>query len=249
MTYKKDITEILENLISEVNNEVNVLSWTEDNGVITMVVDDMLWTQIDWIFTFNCRTVEDMNFHSTQCVITDAYILGSTHVVSFKGVTETLVSTDMASYEVPHVYFFHGTPIAVGAELDKINNANNKTPMVWMMENFQERFYDDPLLRLERETTLRLFFLTQANHRQWVTQQAYDHCIAPMRRLLELFVEVIKNDGTFDVTDLTYSVYNYAKFGVYINEKGMPTNKFADNLSGVEMSFVLKRYKPDCCDC
>jgi len=249
MTYKKDITEILDNLLSEVNNEVNVLSWTENNGVITMVVDDMRWTQIDWIFTFNCRTIEDMNFHATQCVITNAYILGGTHIVSFKGVTETLVSTDMTSYEVPYVYFFHGTPIAVGAELDKINNANNKTPMVWMMENFQERFYDDPLLRLERETTLRLFFLTQANHRQWVTQQAYDHCIAPMRRLMELFVEVIKNDGTFDVTDLTYSVYNYAKFGVYINEKGMPTNKFADNLSGVEMSFVLKRYKPDCCDC
>ena len=249
MTYKKDITEILDNLLSEVNNEVNVLSWTEDNGVITMVVDDMRWTQIDWIFTFNCRTIEDMNFHATQCVITNAYISGGTHFVSFKGVTETLVSRDMTPYEVPYVYFFHGTPIAVGAELDKINNANNKTPMVWMMENFQERFYDDPLLRLERETTLRLFFLTQANHRQWVTQQAYDHCIAPMRRLMELFVEVIKNDGTFDVTDLTYSVYNYAKFGVYINEKGMPTNKFADNLSGVEMSFVLKRYKPDCCDC
>jgi hypothetical protein len=249
MEYKKDITDILESLINEVNNEVNVLSWTESSGIITLKVDDMLWTQIDWLFMFNCRTVEDMNFHGTQCVIVDSYISNGQQFVEFKGVTETLVSTDMTSYEVPHVYFFHGTPIAIGAELDKINNANNKTPMVWMMENFQERFFDDPLLRLERETTLRLFFLTQANHRQWVTQQAYDHCIAPMRRLMELFVDVIKNDGTFDVTDLSYSVYNYAKFGVYINEKGMPTNKFADNLSGVEMSFVLKRYKPDCCDC
>lgn len=249
MEYKKDITEILEGLLNNVSNEVNVLSWTEAFGYITILVDDIKWAQVDWVLTLNCRTVEDMNPHATECVITQAYILGGVHTIQIKAVKETLVSFNMTTFEVPLLHFFHGTPIAIGAELDKINDAGNKTPMMWMMENFQERFYDDPLLRLERETTLRLFFLTQANHRQWVTQQAYDHSIAPMRRLMELFVDVIKNDGTFDVTDLTYSVYNYAKFGVYINEKGMPTNKFADNLSGVEMSFVLKRYKPDCCDC
>lgn len=249
MTYKKDITQILEDLLNNVSNNTLVISWSEDSGVISLIVDDIRWFQSDWIFTFNCRTIEDMNPHATQCVVIDAYTIDGVSIIEIKGVKETLVSFNMNFIEAPHVYFFHGTPIAVGAELDKINDAGNKTPMLWMMENFQERFYDDPLLRLERETTLRLFFLTQANHRQWVTQQAYDHCIAPMRRLMELFAEVIKNDGTFDVTDLTYSVYNYAKFGVYISEKGMPTNKFADNLSGVEMSFTLKRYKPDCCDC
>jgi len=249
MEYKKDITDILRNLIQPISNSISVLSWDESGGYITIIVDDVKWVQTDWIFTFECRTLEDMNPHQVECVVTGCGLMGSTNFITIKGIKETLVSFNQSVVFAPIVYFFHGTPIAIGAELDKIQDAGNKTPMVWMMENFQERFYDDPLLRLERETTLRLFFLTQANHRQWVTQQAYDHCIAPMRRLMELFVEEIKNDGTYDVTDLNYSVYNYAKFGVYINEKGMPTNKFADNLSGVEMSFVLKRYKPDCCDC
>jgi hypothetical protein len=249
MEYKKDITEILQNIISGIDNTVNVLSWTESSGIITILVDDCKWAQIDWILELTCRTIEDINPHQVECVITNSGYFQGVHSITIKGVKETLISFNQSVISLPLVYFFHGTPIAVGAELDKINNANEKTPMVWMMENFQERFNDDPLDRHERETTLRLFFLTQANHRQWVTQQAYDHCIAPMRKLMELFVEVIKNDGTFDVTDLTYSVYNYAKFGVYISEKGMPTNKWADNLSGVEMAFVLSRYKPKCCGC
>jgi hypothetical protein len=245
MTYKKDITEILQNLIAMFNHWCNVIDWTESGGIINIQLDDVKWLQTDWIFEFNCRTIEDMNIHGVECVVT--YV--GDNYITIKGLKETLVSFNDPIVYAPMLYFFHGTPIAIGAELNKINDASNKTPMIWMMENFQERFIDDPLDRHERETTLRLFFLTQANHTQWITQQAYDHCITPMRRLMEIFVEAVKNDGTFDVTDLTYNVYNYAKFGVYINEKGMPTNKFADNLSGVEMAFTLKRYKPDCCDC
>ena len=56
MTYKKDITEILQNLIAQFNHWCNVNDWTESGGIINIQLDDVKWLQTDWIFEFNCRT-------------------------------------------------------------------------------------------------------------------------------------------------------------------------------------------------
>ena len=243
MNYKEDITDILDGIVNTISQEDQLVLLSADivNGVAVCHVEDEKWCQEDFFLNVIGRSEEDMNPHSIQVVITDVW---SGHI-RIKGVKETL--TEVTAIYIYHLYFFHGTPIATGNELLKIQDASDKTPMVWMYENFTERFNEDDLLRLERESELKLFFLTQANHSQWVTQVAYEKAIRPMRKLMELFVQAIKNDSRFDTLDLSYNVQNYAKFGVYINEKGMPTNKFADNLSGVEMSFTLKKYKPEYC--
>jgi hypothetical protein len=243
MTYREDITDILIHVLATLENHITVTSWMANNGILTLETPDVKWAQEEWPIVVNCKTIENPNAHQVNCVFTEV----QDTFVRIKGVTETLTEYADGWVQLPLQKFFHGTPIATGAELNQIQKAVDKTPMVWMMENFTERFLEDELQRLERETDLRLFFLTQANHNQWMTETAYHKAIRPMRRFMELFVQALKNDSQFDTLELTYSVQNYSKFGVYINEKGMPTNKFADNLSGVEMQFTLKRYRPDCC--
>lgn len=243
MTYRPDITDLLIHVLATMENKITVSSWTASNGILTLTVDDVKWAQEEWPITVNCKTEEDINPHQVECVFTQVY----DGWVRIKGVKETLTEYADLWITLPSVKFYHGTPIATGTELNQIQRAVDKTPMIWMMENFTERFNEDDLVRVERETDLRLFFLTQANHFQWMTETSYQKTIRPMRRLMEMFVNALKQDSQFDTLKLTYNVQNYSKFGVYINEKGMPTNKFADNLSGVEMQFTLVRFKPDCC--
>lgn len=157
------------------------------------------------------------------------------------------------TFELYHPVFKHGTPIATGVELQQIPEANEKTPMVWFMEQFE----DDPVYPLmspfERRSKFRLFFLTQGNHKEWTTDEAYEKAIIPMRRLQEKFEqEMINNLSLFNTDQMQVTVRNYAKFGVFISEKGMPKGLFADKLTGCEMDIKsLDIYRDGICvlDC
>lgn len=133
--------------------------------------------------------------------------------------------------------FFHGTPIQTDAEITEIPNAADKTPMIWALENYKDHFYDDPENARDRDLRMRIFFLTQPGLATEKTDDRYHHCIEPMRRLQERFVDRLRAmRGDFNTHDWEYEVENYARFGVYINNKGVEKNWFADKLSGCELN-------------
>ena len=156
----------------------------------------------------------------------------------------------VGEFELYRPFFYHGTPIATNTELQKERNASNKTPMVWLLRPFKERYHNGGAY--ERHTTLRLFFLTQADHALWLTDQADDEAIQPMRRLLFHFLNHLATfkdsecQRVFDITNLDYDVTEYAKFGVYLNNN-VDKSLFADQLAGVELSAVLPLYRRKHC--
>lgn len=154
------------------------------------------------------------------------------------------------TFELYHPIFKHGTPIATGMEIGKIPEANDKTPMVWFMEQFDDDIFYKEESPFERRSRFKLFFLTQGDHAKWLTEEAYEKAIIPMRRLQEKFEqEMIANDSLFNMDDCQVTVRNYAKFGVFIVEKGMPTGLFKDKLSGCEMDIKsLDIYRLGICD-
>lgn len=147
----------------------------------------------------------------------------------------TTITAD--GFELYHPYFFHGTPIATGVELSNQTDSFMKTPMVWMMEQYDEEIYLNNHNPYDRTLSVRLFFLTQGDHENWETSDAYQNAIIPMRRLQERFEQLmIDSPDKFNTDVLSVEILNYAKFGVYINNKGMPKGLFADKLSGCEMN-------------
>lgn len=140
--------------------------------------------------------------------------------------------------------YFHGTAMAVNAELDPLDKSL-KFPMVYCYEIIPERFYDEPDSVIDRDAELRLYFLDNANFKDWTTQQHYDYVIDGMKSLQVHMLEKFKSCpkiGKFD----THDVINHVKFGVWTDQKGHTSNLFNENLSGVELLINLPLLKNFC---
>jgi len=157
------------------------------------------------------------------------------------------------SFNLYPPFFFHGTPIQQGMELNQITKAFDKTPMVWFHEQFTDRFIEDALVAMERESRIRLFFLTQADYEKWLTDDTYHNAIEPMRRLAENFIDELKVyrvgcEKRFNTDDLEFELINYHRFGVFISNRGMEKSLWADKLAGVELAITLPVFKINPCD-
>lgn len=220
MSYRADTIDILRSVVEAMRFPVTIKSVVEDSsGTFTLTVCDLYHAQP----TFSVE------------------IDGNSYTIVSVEHPGTLVLTGTApitadSFELYRPYFYHGTPIATGEELKQEDNAFDKTPMVWALEQFEDVFHRDPDDPVDRETTIRLFFLTQGDNELWTTADAYANAIKPMRRLQECFSDALAADtARFSYVPAEETVKNYAKFGVYIQDKGSTRRLFADQLAGCEM--------------
>lgn len=248
--YKAELPDILESVMDAMTYFMEFESVT-DNG-------DGSWTYSGACDTLHAQVGFAFN--------TTAYFNGGgtprTLKVKITAVTDTditFVSFDSSkiidSIAVTQVYlyrpyFFHGSPREVNKELQlKTNDAAQKTPMLFLLEDFQEDFKDENESAIERESTFRLFFLTQANFQDWLVDDAYTHAIKPMGRLMQHFIDDLKKDHRFEMDEFEYTKANHTKFGVYIQNVGVEKSLFSDSLAGVELSCTLKIKPATWCAC
>lgn len=232
MRYKSEITDLLNTTISSMTFPVIIGTVTVTATGYIIRCDDIYFAQSGFDITIN------------SVVYRITAINQSTETLTIDGVG-TIVIGDTFDMYTP--YFFHGTPIATEQEIKSEPNSLNKTPMLWLWENFTEKFYDD-FSSLDRDIDLEIFALTQADFDQWLTDDAYSNAIKPMKRLIDLFIQALKDDSTTYETDtLTYDSENYSKFGVFIRDKGSSKNLFTDKLSGIGIKFKLTLLKTDEC--
>lgn len=230
MDYSKDITDILTELVSNIDFTVNIKSVTGTLPEQIIEVDNLFHAQVGFSVTI------DGNSYSITAIDED------TKTLTLSGDTEITAT----SFQLYAVYFFHGTPIATTNEINQNQDAFTKTPMVWLWENFTEKYLSE-LDSCERETELNLYFLTQCDYDQLITNDIYQDAIKPMKRLLETFVAQLIKSGQFDMNEFAYNTENFAKFGVYAREKGSTKNLVADKMSGVSMNSVLRIYRTKEC--
>jgi len=231
MTYKEDIIVFVRNVLSAMDFTINILTNTNNgNGTHTLVLDDVKYLQKGFkqqIGT-NTYTIEAVNATSKTVLV--------------KG--STVAVTSFTPYLVK---FFYGNIRETGNELKDYLQSRDKTPMLYLYEEFRERFNEEPDTNIERESDLRLFFLTQADFQDWQRQDFQDNAVMPMRRLAEQFIEQLKN--TKLVADLTnYETTTKTRFGVFVSEKGINTGYWADNLSGIELRITIELDKPENCN-
>lgn len=173
--------------------------------------------------------------------VIDSFIAGGLKITG----SNPIVVTSFVAYPP---YFFHGTVLEANKDLTNIIDASSKTPMIYFYEVISETFYEDNDNAIERESDIRLFFLTQANFANWNTNDYHENAIQPMRRLMERFIRVLKDYPTIDEI-VSYTVINQNKFGVFIADKGYEKSLFNDNLSGVELRINLAIRKEVNCVC
>jgi hypothetical protein len=146
-------------------------------------------------------------------------------------------------------FYFHGTPIATGNEIQRILETANKLPMIYLLEIITDEFDRDPESSIERTSTVSLFFLDEANFADWDTDQHYSEAIIPMMNYAISFIDYLdesSNIGVLGNVSLTY----HAKFGLNIRtNSGHIQNLFPENLSGVQVRITLPILKNLKCEC
>lgn len=146
-------------------------------------------------------------------------------------------------------FYFHGTPIATGNELSIIENNTEKLPMVYLLEIIRDEFINDVNSSIDRETTVRLFFLDEANFEDWDTDGHYSNAIIPQANYAIEFKDFLSQHKYIGKLEGNSSLTYRAKFGISITQNGTQKNLFSNHLSGVELELTIPIKKELGCSC
>lgn len=211
--------DIIEDLINELDFTYDVTSNTNDSTDTTLVVKN----------TFHSRA---------GLLVTD----GSTDytIKSVDHGTRTIVLSGVASgsLSLQNPFYFHGVPYKVNEELSSYAHSDDKFPLIYLYEIIREREILDPESAIEKESDIRLFFLDECNFAEWDTDQHYNLAITPMKNLLSLFIDNLKNNSKIgELTDMV--TIPHANFGVFTDNAGHTNSIFNDHTSGMELQITL----------
>jgi hypothetical protein len=230
MIYKTDLIEYLQGILNDVPRTINIVSVSNPSvGVYSMMVDDIKWLQpssIIWI--------GGVDYTITLVNGCEVVVTGGTAITA-------------ETFNAPEIHFFHGTVKETDITLRNIQNAMDKTPFLYLMESFTERFNLDFESSIDRTVDLRIFFATHSNYPEWVIDDIYNNALRPMQRLAQTFVDTLNKDVRIEEV-LEFQITNLSRFGVYVNNKGFDASLFQDILTGVELSMTFEMVKIYPCD-
>lgn len=230
----KPTVDIIEDFVNGFipRSDINSITDNED-GTFTLEVDELL----------NVRKGSTIEIDNTNYTVTAISADDKTITVSSE---DEITGTE---YFAVIPFYFHGTPIATGKVLSTIKDTALKTPMVYCMEVMRDRIYHDPNTLLDRESNVRLFFLDEANYRDWDTDEHYSESIVPMANYARAFMAYLRKHKGIDESKFETSEFVYhAKFGIRLSSNGHDANLFPDKLSGVEVEVLLPIKKSFICD-
>ena len=148
------------------------------------------------------------------------------------------------------LYYFFGNIVDTNIEMhQKESNVSKRTPFIYLLEKLTDEFNNDRGNLIDRETDLRLFFLTQSKFGKWKQSDHHDKAIIPMRNLVYKFIKFLDNSKIISNFD-RYNVTDCPNFGIVRKDGGKPEALyFNDFLSGCELKITLPIYKGQHCEC
>lgn len=222
--------------------------------IIRQLVASMVFTvEIDRIVNngngtytlFTCNT-----YHLTpgfsQSVGGVSYLIDSVNSNISVTLSGSLILPSASTFNIIAPYYYHGTIIQTTNERTSVMDSSQKTPFVYLYEDFEERYFTKNEAN-DREADLKLFFLTQGDFKGWLTDDFHSLAIAQMRTLAENFIEIICERSKFIGLIDSYRIISHSKVKVRSTDaKG--ANLFNENLSGVEMNITLP-ITVESCEC
>lgn len=222
MTYRPDTIKILRDFTESLIFPINIKTVVDHgDGTFTLYVCKLLHAQPGFSIT-----IEDNNY-----LITNIDDDENTNTITVSGTAPITIRY----FELYKPYFFYGTPIQTGMELNKESEVNiPHTPMVYFNPGNDGDMNDlDPQNKLINGG---LFWLTNSNNLEWLNEDSYKYGVRPMRRLGQYYIDQMIEIG-FSIFNILpankmFRIDDYPKFGVYITEKGHVQNKWTDQLGG-----------------
>ena len=235
----KETVDIVEELISQLDIVVKFKSIV-DNGDSTYTIETCNTGYLFPCYDFQIDGIDYtvLNEEGKEFVFNEKFTIKGDVVP-----TATEITLDSLKY-------YHGTVIATKEELARKELSSNKFPMAFLLEVLKDDFNNIDDSRVDRNSELRLFFLSETDEDNWTTNEHYEFSIKPMRNLVYKFIAHLNESNLIGKIN-SYSAINHAKFGVYLSSKGGHTKRiFNDKLSGVELMIDLPILKSRvCCSC
>ena len=152
-------------------------------------------------------------------------------------------------FKVVKPTFYSGTIKQTNLELSQDNkDVLERSPMAYLFRDIEDTFL--PLDSfIERETSIRLFFLSSENFEDFTAEKNSEESLEPLRQLAYYFIdEVVKKSKLIGRIESSYNVRDYSKFGTE-DANGYVNNIFNDQLSGVEVAITLPIKRDETCGC
>ena len=212
--------DIMDDFISSLDLSGEVSSSSDDGTNTTIQVDK----------TFHLRKGMYVSVDG------NSYKVGS--VVFNVSITFVGVISEPSVYVVPNPFYFHGTPIMTNNHISGAKDSS-KVPMVYLYEILKEK--DFPVTnRTRRESDLRLFFLDNANFSEWETDDHYSKRLYGLNSLVDEFIDQArKYVCCFYLEETAFTRINHVNWGVWKDKSGHEKRIFDDDLTGVELNFLL----------
>ena len=230
---RKETVDIVKDLVSSMSFTFVATAMVDNGGTYTFTTCN----------TYHLQECFEVTIDGAVFTITD---VNKNVSITVKPILDSTPAPTVLTFSIYNPYYFYGTVIQTNLELEQISNSSAKTPMIYLLEVAEDKFFSNDN-QLERESDLRIFFLTQANFVDWKTQDTYENAINPMRSLCYSFIDTLKASkiiGRFN----EYRLTNHTKFGVYMTDKGYEQRIFNDNLAGVEMRISLPILQSNTCE-
>ena len=228
---RKETVDIIGDLVNDINLSFAIKTIIDNGGN-----------------SYTLTTCNTLHLQTKFKITIDAVVYTITEVDKDVSITITGDSLPTATeFDVYPAYYHHGTILSSNAELAQIKDANNKTPLIFLHEVIEDKFYNKVSSQLERETTLKIFFLTQSNWAKNNTNDHYTSAIEPMRNLVYNFIDTL-NKTRYIANIEEYRVKNHSLFANYLQE-GYTEAIFDKNLSGCELNITIPIRQSICISC
>jgi hypothetical protein len=187
------------------------------------------------LFTSNTFDIKKGQF--IEVLGASVYVLEVSENVFIKVESSTDLTT-ASEWQSLQPYFYYGDPVDMNNEINAGGaDMDAKYPAVIMFEVQRERFYKDKSVLYDSESSLRLFFMDQANYEDSSINELY----SVVDRMKELAIEFINQlditKGVY-IQDSEYLVTNHSKWGVKLirDRRTASETLFDNNLTGVELN-------------
>lgn len=215
MSNRVQTVDVIRSLVSLMGVTVLITAIT-DNGddTYTLETSNTYWLQPSFEIT-----IDSEDYTVVSIVRNTSFIISGT------------ILPTAESFNLGYPSYFHGTLIQTTNELNK-EDIKNVTPMVYCYEEIKdiEQSGDSALDRISDVT---LYFLTQANFKDYLTDDYLNNCHYQMRALADRFLEICKASYLIGVIG-TKEFTNRTKMTVRAPE-GAGKNLFNSELSGVQL--------------
>jgi len=209
--------DIFRDIVSSMTADVVVTDVVNNGDGTFTLSSDCTW----WI-----RPEETHSIGGNDYIITD-FLINQWIKVKPDGhavvPTPTTIVLDAPTY-------IHGTLKMAANEVNAETDKTKLCPFIYLFEIITERDNNDEESMIDREVELRFFFLNSVNSGDWLTEQHYQYFVAPMKQMVKLFYDKIRNSKLFidnarhDDTTL-----------INVSENGTQEKSVFDcNLSGIE---------------